>query len=393
MFLIVNAGSTSIKTRLLDRDLQTLAFLDAEYHADSGLTANFRDLRGHEATERMPELCRTQEILTWIYECWQKMLAGADRRLSACGHRIVHGGSEYAAITRVDRPMLDRIGSLDAYAPVHNPLNRLGVELAFSFFPDVPQYAVFDTAFHRGMPEHVRRYAIPGQLAAGLEFYRYGFHGISCQHSLTAAAKLLDLEAESLNLIVLHLGGGASATAIRFGKSVDTSMGFSPTDGLIMAERCGDLDPMIPVTLMKQGWSPERLDRCFNHDSGLRALCGSSDMRAILAGAQQGDKASDLALNAYCYRIKKYVGAYAAILGEVSAVVFTGGIGEHAAMVRERIMAGLDRFGMVLDAATNLQNVNIDRNVGATDSPTAILVVHAEEEREIARQILATGWS
>lgn len=392
MFLIINAGSTSIKTSLLDQGLLSVALLSAEFHSESGSIVKKKNLNGVDEIQRLPELRQAQDVLAWILAEWCEILSDSGLILSACGHRIVHGGNEFGSITRLDRELLDRIASLDAYAPLHNPLNRLGVELALTRFPDVPHYAVFDTAFHRSMPDHARCYAIPRRLSQNVEFCRFGFHGISCQHSLEAAAKLLDRKPESLNAIILHLGGGASATAVRQGVSIDTSMGFSPTEGLIMAERCGDLDPMISITLIREGWTPDRLDRCLNHDGGLKALCGSGDMRRIQAQAQQGDRASLAAMTMYCYRIKKYIGAYCAILGEVAAVIFTGGIGEHSPLIREQVMQGLEGLGMIVNVGANRQELDADRDVSAAGSRTAILVLRAQEEREIARQIVEFEW-
>ncbi|MGZ8186081.1 MAG: acetate/propionate family kinase, partial [Methylobacter sp.] len=218
-------------------------------------------------------------------------------------------------------------------------------------------------------------------------FYRYGFHGISCQHSLSAAADLLDRDQATLNLIVLHLGGGASITAIRGGVSVDTSMGFSPVEGLIMSGRCGDLDPMIPLTLQRQGMSLDQLDYLLNHQSGLTGICGKTDMRDILKKAGQGEPTALLALDMYCYRIKKYIGAYCAILGEVSALVFTGGIGEHAPAIRHKILQGLDKLGFSLDLKANQRQTEQIPDISDQNSHSRILVISSEEEREIARQI------
>lgn len=388
MFLIVNVGSTSIKTRLFDNDLQSLAIMAAEYGANTGLVIQGQDLNGGVRNLQIPGVCHAEAALTVLLAEWRQMIAEQPLPLSAIGHRIVHGGSRFEAITLICREILTGIAKLDAYAPLHNPLNRLGVEMSGTIFPDVPQYAVFDTAFHRRIPEYAGRYAILSKLSDKVDFYRYGFHGISCRHSLSATAKLLDRDSASLNLIVLHLGGGASATAINGGFSVDTSMGFSPTEGLIMSGRSGDLDPMIPVALLKEGWSPEQLDYMLNHESGLRGICGVSDMRSILAQASQGDDAAALAIDMFCYRIKKYIGAYCAVLGEVSAIIFTGGIGEHAPLIREKVMRGLDQLGFLIDPVANLQEAGYNRDLSIPDSRSRILVIRAEEEREIARQIL-----
>lgn len=388
MLLIINVGSTTIKSRLFDKDLQALAVLNVDYGNKGGMVVQGKDAQGHAINRRFPSVGYVDAALTVFLTEWRDMIAEGNLPLVAIGHRIVHGGGKFETITPINNEILLDIAKFDAYAPLHNPLNRLGVELAGTVFPDVPQYAVFDTAFHRRIPDYAGRYAIPSQLSGNVEFYRYGFHGISCQHSLSAAAGLLDQESAALNLIVLHLGGGASITAINEGVGVDTSMGFSPTQGLIMSGRSGDLDPMIPVTLQREGWSAEQLDHMLNHESGLQGICGVSDMRAILALAEQGDAAAGLAIDMYCYRAKKYIGAYCAVLGEVSALIFTGGVGEHAPVIRERIVSGLSPLGFSIDADVNRHQAEHHRDIGGHDSRSRILVIRAEEEREIARQIL-----
>lgn len=388
MFLIVNVGSTSIKTRLFDHDLQSLALLNAEYGVSAGLVIRGHDVNGGSRDRQMPAVRDAEGAVSVVLSEWQEIIAEHSLTLSGIGHRIVHGGNRFDAIAPISKQMLSSIINLDAYAPLHNPLNRLGVATSGGIFPDIPQYAVFDTAFHRRIPEYAGRYAIPSKLSGKVDFYRYGFHGISCRHSLSAAAELLNREPTALNLIVLHLGGGASATAIKAGVSVDTSMGFSPTEGLIMAGRSGDLDPMIPVTLQREGWSLEQLDHLLNHDSGLRGICGESDMRSILERAELGDETAALAIDMYCYRIKKYIGAYCAVLGQVFAVIFTGGIGEHAFVIREKVMQGLDQLGFLIDPAANRREAGHNRDISLAASRSRILVIRAEEEREIARQMI-----
>ena len=284
--------------------------------------------------------------------------------------------------------VLAQIAQLDNYAPLHNPLNRLGIEMARELFANVPQFAVFDTAFHREIPDYAGRYAIPEKLSANVDFYRYGFHGISCQHSVNAVAKLLNKSPENLNLIILHLGGGASATVVRNGVSVDTSMGFSPTEGLIMASRCGDIDPMIAITLQREGKTIEDINRLLNKESGLQGVCGETDMRTILNKAEHGDESCHIALKLFCYRVKKYVGAYFAVLnGHVDALIFTGGIGENAPAIRQQILEDLNGLGFSLNSDLNSQRFSSNIDISGPFSRSRIFVIHAEEEREIAQQI------
>lgn len=388
LFLIINVGSMSVKTHLFAIDLQITALLNADFGSSEDMIIEGSNMKGERIYQHKPSLHNAEAALSVMLTMWREIIAAEGGALSAIGHRIVHGGGAFEAITPITPAILHQIAQLDDYAPLHNPLNRLGVAMAGNIFPEIAQFAVFDTAFHRRIPACAGRYAIPPRLSSKVDFYRYGFHGISCQHSLSAAAALLGRDQASLNLIVLHLGGGASITALRAGISVDTSMGFSPLEGLMMSERCGDLDPMIVITLQREGRSADEIDQLLNHQSGLRAVCGIADMRGVLEKAEQGDESALLAIDMYCYRIKKYIGAYCAVLGDVSALIFTGGIGEHASVIRHQIVQGLDALGFALDMQANQQQSDQNRVISGDNSRFPVLVIHAEEEREIARQIL-----
>ena len=386
--LIVNVGSTSVKTQLFDDDLHVKATLNADYGATNGLTIEGINVQGEAFFHHDENIHDAKNTLAFLFHYWRELLAKNELNLSAIGHRVVHGGAYFKAITPISPDVLAQIAQLDNYAPLHNPLNRLGIEMAGELFADAPQFAVFDTAFHRQIPDYAGRYAIPEKLSANVDFYRYGFHGISCQHSVNAAAKLLNKSPENLNLIILHLGGGASATAVKNGVSVDTSMGFSPTEGLIMASRCGDIDPMIAITLQHEGKTFDEINHLFNKQSGLQGVCGETDMRTILQRAEQGDGACELALKLFCYRIQKYIGAYFAVLnGNVDALIFTGGIGENAAPIRQHILNNLTGLGFSLNS--DLNSLQFKSNIDISDpaSRSGIFVIHAEEEREIAQQI------
>lgn len=386
LLLIVNVGSASVKTCLFADDLHSLAVLSGDYGCD-GLALAGQDLQGHRVNVRHGDVQNVETCVALVLAQWQTWLQNQNVRLAAIGHRVVHGADWFGPLEPVTSDFLTRLAKLDDYAPLHNPFNRLGIRVASELFGPVPQFALFDTAFHRHLPEVAHRYALPELPSSPIRFRRFGFHGLSCQHSLETAAMMLARQPSELNLIVLHLGGGASVTAIRAGISVDTSMGFSPTEGLFMAKRCGDLDPMIVLALQRQGWGAEQLDTLLNHDSGLSGLCGETDMRRIIERAGQGDVQAGFAMDAFSYRCKKYLGAYWAVLGQVSALVFTGGIGEHAADIRERVASGLESFGLRLDLAAN-RNLQGNADVSANGSPIPILVIHAEEERVAARQIL-----
>ena len=386
--LIVNVGSTSVKTQLFDNNLQLKAELNADYGAKEGLNIFGMSLNGVPFSHQDETVHHAHATLTFLFETWEHWLNEYNIHLCGVGHRVVHGGANFQTITPITQSVLDTIATLDNYAPLHNPLNRLGIEMAGHFFMNVTQYAVFDTAFHRNIPVYAGRYAIAEKLSANVDFYRYGFHGISCKHSVSAAAQLLNQPPENLNLIILHLGGGASATVVKQGISIDTSMGFSPTEGLMMASRCGDIDPMIALTLAKEGKTFEEINQLLNKQSGLKGVCGESDMRIILENAEQGDAMSELALSLFCYRIQKYIGAYFAVLnGNVDALIFTGGIGENAPRIRQRILDNLDGLGWVLDQNLNTQKLQGNMDVSTKNSPSRVLLIHAQEEREIAKQI------
>jgi acetate kinase len=386
-YLIINIGSTSIKTGLYSDALKLTAEINAQYSATTSLALNGKDLNGQSLDLQYVDIHDASAALQVIVGRWQQWLTDAGFTLTAIGHRIVHGGERFAEITLLDEKVLEEIEQLDSYAPLHNPLNRLGVAILGQTFTATPQFAVFDTAFHRQIPECAGRYAIPTGLSNQINFYRYGFHGISCQHSLMAAANYLDCNAKKLNLIILHLGGGASATAVKAGISIDTSMGFSPTEGLVMSSRSGDIDPMIAITLLRQGMTVDQLDKLLNKQSGLAGICGQTDMRTISKSAEQGDQQAQLAIELFCYRIKKYIGGYCAVLGQVDALVFTGGIGEHAPEIRQTILQGLEQLGFVLDKQANQSTYSQVTEISVTGSRAKILVIPAEEDREIANQI------
>jgi len=307
--------------------------------------------------------------------------------LVAIAHRVVHGGEIFRAPTLIDDRVVEAVRTLFPLAPLHNPFNLLGIEIARQRYPHVPQVAVFDTAFHQTLPPHAYRYALPADAYAAHHVRRYGFHGTSHQYVAREAARHLGRPLAELNLITLHLGNGASAAAIRDGRCVDTSMGMTPLEGLVMGSRSGDLDPAIPFYLMRQsGMSAEDMERLLNSQSGLTGLCGTNDMREIQRRAENGDERATLAFEMFCYRVKKYLGAYCAVLGRIDAVVFTGGIGENSTVVRHGMCVGLEGLGIRLD---DRKNAAATENVAAVQQdggPVAILVIRTDEELEMARQ-------
>ena len=307
--------------------------------------------------------------------------------LAGCAHRVVHGGTKFSEPILIDHRALEAIEALIPLAPLHNPANLEGIRTLMNLSPDTPQIALFDTAFHHHMPEVACRYALPEEIFTRLNVRRYGFHGLSHHYLRDEAAKLLGKTPEQCNLITLHLGNGASAAAIRAGKSIDTSMGFTPLEGLVMGTRPGDLDAGILLYLMEEkGMSAETIDQLLNHESGLKGICHTNDMREILTQKARGDRQAELAFEIFCYRIKKYIGAYIAILGRVDAVVFAGGIGEHSATVREAVCSGLEHLGMVLDTTKNHRFSHSAKMIHHPESRVAIVVAQTNEAMQMARE-------
>ena len=307
--------------------------------------------------------------------------------LFAIGHRVVHGGERFRQAVIIDGAVIEGIRAAASLAPLHNPPNLLGIEACRAHWADVPQVAVFDTAFHQTLPVSAYRYAIPAMEDRGQRVRRYGFHGTSFASIRRQVAQYLDRPYHSLNLLVLHLGNGASACAIRAGESIDTSMGMTPTAGLVMGTRSGDIDPGVLLHWMAQdGSSAEMINRRLNHQSGLQGLCGCNDMREILERIEARDAMAREALDVYIHRLRHFIGAYRAELPELDALVFTGGIGEHAPKVRCEALSGLSHIGFELD---------VDRNeayaggIGEIQRPGAlirVMVAPPAEEREIALQ-------
>ncbi|MGN6444132.1 acetate/propionate family kinase [Amnibacterium sp.] len=364
---VLNAGSSSLKYQLVDPGT-------AEVHA-SGTVERIGEaggVRDHEAAVR--------EALADI--------AGKPAPV-AVGHRVVHGGDRFDRATVVTPEVEHAIDELAALAPLHNPANLQGIRAAQAVL-DVPQVAVFDTAFHRTIPAAAATYAIPAGLAERYQVRRYGFHGTSHQYVSRKAAEFLGIPLESSKLIVLHLGNGASACAVDGGVSVDTSMGMTPLEGLVMGTRSGDIDPAALFHLHRQaGLGFEELETMLNRESGLKGLTGKGDMRDVQAAAAAGDEQAEAALAVYRHRIRRYVGAYMAQLGGLDAIVFTAGVGENNSLLRRRTLARLEHFGVHVDPDRNEVASKEPRRISPDGSPVAVLVVPTNEELEIARQTAA----
>ncbi len=312
-----------------------------------------------------------------------------ESELFGIGHRVVHGGETFRQPTVIDDEVTAAIRRLIPLAPLHNPSNLLGIEIARERFPGVPQVAVFDTAFHQTLPPNAFHYATPHHWYSEHQVRRYGFHGTSHHYVSKEAARYLGKSPERTNLITLHLGNGASATAVQRGLSIDTSMGLTPLEGLIMGTRSGDIDPALHFFMMREtSMSADELEKSLNSQGGLKGICGLNDMREIIDQAGSGNARAKLAIEMFCYRIKKYVGAYIAVLGCVDAIVFTGGIGENASVIREKACKGLEHLGIAVDGAKNEAALGSIAEIQKDGAPVKVLVVRTDEELEIARQTI-----
>jgi acetate kinase len=388
--LVVNSGSSSIKYQIIDMGTEAVVAKGLIERIGTGNGIVTHTVPEGKHRHEQPILDHVAGFRAMVDACNTYGPHLGEVPIAAVGHRVVQGGSRFVAPTVIDDAVIRTIEEISPLAPLHNPPNLLGIQGARDAFPDVPHVAVFDTAFHRTLPEEAYTYAIDANLARQHRIRRYGFHGTSHKYVAELAAAYLGRPLAEVNTITLHIGNGVSACAVRGGESVDTSMGMTPLEGLMMGTRSGDLDPGILFHLHRQaGMTIDQLDDMLNRRSGLLGMTGSSDMRDVLESAQRGEKRAELALATYCYRLKGYVGAYFAHLGWVDAIVFTAGVGENAPEVRRRTLEGLEHLGIRLDDARNTAHESGVRCVSADDSTVAVLVIPTNEELEIARQTLA----
>ncbi len=391
--LVLNCGSSSIKYQLIEVGGAVLARGLAErIGEDSGRLTHTGPGGELDQSDPIPDHESALQAILGAFDATGPKLE--DAGLIAVGHRVVHGGDRFADPVVIDDDVTEEIRSLIPLAPLHNPANLAGIQVARKIFSAVPHVAVFDTAFHQTMPAYAYTYAVPRQWQHDYGVRRYGFHGTSFAYVSREAARMLGRDPSETNLIVAHLGNGSSITAIAGGRSVDTSMGFTPLEGLVMGTRSGDIDPAIGAHLWRlAGADAETVDDALNRKSGLLALAGANDMREVHRRAAAGHEGAALALDVYCYRLRKYVGAYTAVLERVDAIVFTAGIGENDAGVRARSLAGLERLGIEIDPARNEAGGSEARVISPDGAAVAVLVVPTNEELEIARAAHALATS
>lgn len=392
--LIINAGSSSLKFTLFGKeDVQVIAEGIVERIGLSDTAVHYKNVRGDRITREAP-VTETREAVKLVTDLLMDKDCGVIQskvEISAIGHRIVHGGEHVKDASIVDERLKGIIRACFDLAPLHNPPNLKGIEAGQAIFPGVPQVAVFDTAFHASLPEHAFLYGLPYEYYQEDKIRRYGFHGTSHKYVSRKAAEMLGRPVSTLKMVTCHLGNGCSITAVCEGHSIDTSMGLTPLEGLIMGTRCGDLDPAIPFHLMRRRkMNPDQTEAVLNRQSGLLGLggIGSSDMRDIEAAMRAGHHQAALTVRVFAYRVQKYIGAYTFAMGGIDAIVFTAGIGENSALIRERICQGLVSMGILIDQERNTSEDQKYREIQSENSKVKILVIPTNEEKEIALQVI-----
>ncbi|MFT4085998.1 MAG: acetate kinase [Gordonia sp. (in: high G+C Gram-positive bacteria)] len=388
--LVINAGSSSLKYQLLNPDTEEV-FADGLAERIGEAESSIKHSVGDAETVVTVPLPDHRAAIAAVVELLR--IDGIDLTtagLRAVGHRVVHGGRSFHSPTLITDRVRSEIERISPLAPLHNPANLVGIEAVSALLPDVPAVAIFDTAFFHDLPDDAATYALDAEVAEEYAIRRYGFHGTSHQYVSARTAEFLGRPADQVNQIVLHLGNGASISAVRGGRPIDTSMGMTPLEGLVMGTRTGDIDAGIAFQLSRvAGMSVDEIDVLYNKKSGLKGLCGDNDFRVVLARVESGDEAAALAYRVYLHRLRHYIGAYLLELGRVDAIVFAAGVGENASPVRADSLANLENFGITVDTERNAVRSKSARRISPDDSPVAVLVVPTNEELEIARQSAA----
>ncbi len=385
--LVINSGSSSLKYQLVDpAGGEAIASGTVERIGETDGVV--RHTVAGETTRRTGRVADHGEALRTALDLFGEIGPDlSEAQVVAVGHRVVHGGSRFSGPAVVDDDVLRAIADLSPLAPLHNPANLRGIEVARRLLPDVPHVVVFDTAFFQTLPDAAATYALDRQVAREHAIRRYGFHGTSHQYVAGEVARALGRRLSDLNQVVLHLGNGASASAVRGGVAVDTSMGLTPLEGLVMGTRTGDIDPAVVVHLHRNaGMSVDEIDELLNRRSGVKGLSGENDFREIHRLVGEGDAGARLALDVYVHRLRKYIGAYLAVLGRLDVLTFTAGVGENDARVRALAVAGLEGLGIAVDPERNEAGAGGPRVISPAWTSTVVMVVPTNEELAIARQ-------
>ena len=386
--LVINAGSSSIKYQLFQMPEATVVARGQveRIGEEGGKLVHVRNGEKHTREMAVEDHQHAMEVILEALVAEDTGVIGDIAEIGAVGHRVVHGGEEFTGSVVIDDAVIKSIEDFADLAPLHNPPNLTGIRAAQSKLPGVVQVACFDTAFHTTIPEKAYVYALPYEMYEKYRVRRYGFHGTSHRYVARRAAQLLGKDKYAVNVITCHLGNGCSITAVKAGQSVDTSMGLTPLEGLVMGTRTGDFDPAIIFYLARKGYELDELKKICNKESGLLGISGeSNDMRTLASRAARGNKRAQLALDIFAYRVKKYIGAYAAVLGRLDAVIFTGGIGENAVEIRREICGGMGQIGLELDEAKNKAITGKEADIAADGSSVRVLVIPTDEEAAIAQ--------
>ncbi|WP_432821411.1 acetate kinase [Trichloromonas sp.] len=394
--LALNCGSSSVKYQLFDWSKKEVVAKGMVERVTIGDSYIIHEVPGRETYREEYECPDHKVAIHLIIKTLTSTTHGVVtdmNQISAVGHRVVHGGEKFTCSVMIDDSVLDAIKEVQHLAPLHNPPNIAGIEAAKSVLPDAPHIAIFDTAFHQTMPQHAFTYPLPYEWYEKYGVRRYGFHGTSHLYVSKRAAVLLGKDPKDCNIVTMHIGNGVSHSAIKGGVSVDTSMGLTPLEGAVMGTRCGDIDPAIPAFIMeREGYTPKEIDSILNKKSGVLGITGEfTDRRDVIEGAEKGCDRCKLSLEIEAYRLKKYIGSYAAAIGGIDAVVFTAGVGEMAWLIREKALDGLDFMGIHLDKEVNRTTMTRKRETVITkpDSPVKVFVIPTDEELVFTEDVVA----
>ena len=387
--LVINCGSSSVKFQLInmvDENVLASGIVERIGLPQSLIKFKFGNNSFTKEFDTLDHSSAISEILDAVTH-GQLGIIDDKREISAVGHRVVHGAEHFTGSVLITDDTIKQIEACIELAPLHNPHNLKGILVCKKLLTGIPQIAVFDTAFHQTMEDYVYTYALAYRFYEKYRFRRYGFHGTSHFYVANKAAEIVGKDIQGLKIITCHLGNGASIAAVKYGKSIDTSMGFTPLEGLVMGTRCGDVDPAMVLFIMeKEGLSPHECDMLMNHECGLLGVSGiSSDMRDLLKAFQEGNDRARLALQMYTYRIRKYIGMYSASMNGVDLIVFTGGVGENAALIRNMCCTDMEYLGIDFDEEKNKKAIGIEGELTAQDSKVRVLCVPTNEELVIAR--------
>lgn len=396
IIMALNCGSSSVKYQLFDWERKEIVAKGMVERVIVGDSFIMHEVPGRETYRHEQDCPNHQAAIDLLIRTVTDSVHGALKsveEISAVGHRVVHGGEKFTCSVKIDEQVLNAVKEVQHLAPLHNPPNIDGIEAAQALMPTIPHVAIFDTAFHQTMPEHAYIYPLPYEWYKKYQVRRYGFHGTSHLYVSKRAAVLLGKQPCDCNIITMHIGNGVSHCAIKNGISVDTTMGLTPLEGAVMGTRCGDIDPAIPAFMMQQeNLSAKEIDSILNKKSGVMGITGRfTDRRDVIEHAQAGDARCQLSLDIEAYRLKKYIGAYMAVIGKLDAVVFTAGVGEMGAPIREKAIEGLEHLGIILDRERNKGAMTRKREslITTDDSPVKVYVIPTDEELVFTEDVVS----